>query len=116
MPGEASERRPQVTQAWQALSRTVVCTGGLPLVLWQEKVGKTLGTGCLKRVRREVAQMAQGWSRMRGSSGYWSYHRCHNTLEGCSSEQDIASVKVDRPEDAGPGHASRPVGHSGIPL
>ena len=42
VPGEARERRPQVTQAWQALSRTVVCTGGLPLVLRQEKVGKTL--------------------------------------------------------------------------
>lgn len=116
MPGEASEKRPHVTQAWQALNRTVVCTGGLPLVLRQEKVGKTLGTGCLRRVRRQVAQMAQRWSRMRGSSGYWSYHRRHNTLEGCSSEQDIASVKVDRPEDAGPGHANTPVGHGRIPL
>jgi len=43
VPGEARERWPQDTQAWQALSRTVVCTGGLLLVLRQEKVGKTLG-------------------------------------------------------------------------
>lgn len=54
---------------------------------------------------------------MRGRSGDKSYHRFLSFVEGWSSpKQGIAGGKGGRPEDAGPGDASRPVGHTRVPL